>query len=778
MQDVIDRLSYLSGINYTEEQLKILCYDKGAMRILACAGSGKTTTLTHLIAKKILCNEIRDTQKILCTTFSRAGSGEMEDRISSLLGMFGDYKINVQTMHATYYKVLRSFGLSRTVCTNYQREHMVKTACEKAKVKGLDDEEIQIIDSLISYQVNNLMSDKELCNSYVFSMVNITPEQYVNIRRNYSALKDKSKLIDFDDMQLYMYKLLCIDRDKAVLDFCRSRWEYFFIDEFQDTSKIQFAILRELVGDGRNLVVIGDDDQCIYQWRGADPSILLNITAYYEMKDFVLSTNYRCKNNIVNFGFNVITKNKIRYDKSMVSYDSGGKVKITLLEGFVDAGDSVFKQSMMVFNHIKDCLKKGLYRPSEIAVLARNNSHLTILQNMLMREGIPCEFTLLMRVTSLPFYKVMRNAVFMAKYPDDIKIVGSVLWSLIRYLKSVDAEKIIGVMEETKFTLKDILRIILEIRDRNTEEVPFINVCKSKKLCKMAYDVLSELDSGNTDDIDELYCNLRDPDPIQRARVLVNKVSLRLANTYKNTEDRARISISLGEYFDYLLKEAKNLDDVIAFLRLTEQYESTIVSSGTDDRIILSTIHGAKGLEWKHVILFLVDCVSFPSASGMIKMAGMRVSANELFQRLDEERRLFYVGVTRAKEDLWIIADFCRASLFILEGFSKENADLQEYFIRAILGRNKYYAEKICADYFDSTLKNVGLEAVNREKELFSITRDIRDNKKGYSNEESFVEHSNFESLPGDSFKEFVDELEAKHLDNYTENLKLIEVEI
>ena len=262
---VIEEISRITGVKYSDEQLEILKH-RGGMCILACAGAGKTTVLTHLIAKRIKTGEIPNVRTLLCTTYSRAGSLEMEDRLTKLLRKLGiNETVQIKTLHASYLRVLRHFGLRAGICQADQRSAMVKSACMEAKLQ-LEDEDIQLMDSLLSYQVNNLFSDEELVHSYVYTLEDVPLEKYSEVRLRYNQKKEEKGVIDFDDMQLYMYMLLVKEKREDIINYCRRLWTDFYIDEFQDVSRIQFANIKSTCHRPKQTCG-GYDDQCIYQRR-------------------------------------------------------------------------------------------------------------------------------------------------------------------------------------------------------------------------------------------------------------------------------------------------------------------------------------------------------------------------------------------------------------------------------------------------------------------------------------------------------------------------------
>ena len=230
-----------------------------------CVVTHNTSVLTHLLAKRILTGEISDTSKLLCTTYSKAGADEMEERLGSLFKQLGIRStVKVQTLHAFFLMVLRHFGFDNKIISNGQRVAFILDSCREAKV-SLGDDELRTVDSLLSYQVNNVMSDEALVKSYVYTLENVSQEKFKEIRTGYNQRKQKAGVIDFDDMQLYMYTLLVNQGREDILRYCQTNWTNFYIDEAQDVSKIQFAILRKLITNPDNMTFIGDDDQCLVE---------------------------------------------------------------------------------------------------------------------------------------------------------------------------------------------------------------------------------------------------------------------------------------------------------------------------------------------------------------------------------------------------------------------------------------------------------------------------------------------------------------------------------
>lgn len=280
--EIITSMERITGRKFSDEQRKILEYHGNAC-ILACAGSGKTTISVNLIAKRILTGEIKDVNKLIYTTFSKAGADEMKERMDKLMGQLGMCHINVQvrTLHSFFLSVIRTFGLNKRIINASERTKMVRQACKDAEY-SLKDDDLMIIDNLLSYQMNNLLTNKKLVESYVNTLEDLTVEKYSIINASFRKQKDDDNCMDYDDMQYYLWLWLVkwqkssnqVEKDTAVAvrNYCKAVYTDFYIDEAQDVSKIQFKIIKAIVSDpdnknklDKNLVFIGDDDQCLLE---------------------------------------------------------------------------------------------------------------------------------------------------------------------------------------------------------------------------------------------------------------------------------------------------------------------------------------------------------------------------------------------------------------------------------------------------------------------------------------------------------------------------------
>lgn len=671
-------------IQETEEEDEMTCIKVSGLSELFltehCIVTHNTTISVNLIAKRIMTGEIKDVNKLIYTTFSKAGAAEMKERLDKLLKKLGMGHLNVQvrTIHSFFLQVLRTFGIRHNVISTSDRSKFIKQACKEVDFQ-LKDDDLMVLDNLISYQINNLLTEKKTIDSYVNTLEDLTVEKYMQIRNLYAKKKNEKGLIDYDDMQYLLWLWIVkfakskdpqqVSTAESVKNYCKAVWTDFYIDEAQDVSKIQFEIIKAMVEDptnpgklDRGLVFIGDDDQCIYEWRGSDPSIILTISAQFDMQTFVLSTNYRCLNEIVDYAARGIKCNNSRYDKSMIAFNKGGTVKI-----LPSSGDDLCSLSILAMNHIKWWISQG-HKLSDIAVLSRNNFHLAILSNMLLREGIYCNMTNDMKLTTSYMYNDVKNIISISETTWKPELTSNVLWKLCRYMGISTARIIANFQDTGALSLEDTLGwIIKKFVDKSLDFDKKLNISMQAEE-KMQYYV-NRMQSDTLNDMKLVYKSITCGDREQSIRNLLYQYLQASSFMYKS-RDKNRSIVGLVKYILNLIKK-DGIDKMLDFLRVTEQLENgKMVIPG--EKITLSTEHSAKGREWKDVIMFACDNVSQPSFDGINKLIEDDVPIADIFANIDEERRLFYVGNTRAKENLLVIT-YPQPSVFILEALGAFN---------------------------------------------------------------------------------------------------------
>ena len=672
---LLSDMEALTKVKYSDEQKKVLLHH-GSMCILSTAGSGKTTISTHLIVKRLLTREITDPKKLIYTTYSKAGTSEMKERLDQLLDTVGlsSYKklIEVRTLHSFFYSLIRTFGLGMRVVEAYERSNYIRKACTDSGVH-LGDDDLQVIDNLLSYQVNNLLSDSDAINSSANTLDrgNLTVERYTNVRKLYAMQKYQNKCIDFDDMQTYLYAWLITFKNSEnesqretyenIISYCKSCYSDFFIDEAQDVSKIQFEILRAIIEDRskegkleKGLVFIGDNDQCLYSWRGSDPKIILNISPEFNIPTFILGTNYRCKSNIVDFAAKGIWHNVSGYDKDMRAENSGGKVDI-----IASKATDLCSLSVAAYSQIKSWLKSG-EKNKDIAVLARNNFHLALLGNMLARDGIYCNCTDEMKLTKNIMYKDVKGLIELARGNTDKTLTAKLLWKLCTRLRAATAKVLSEAQGSVGVTFAELMEAVASAVEY--EEISIKLPASAKEQIQRS---LWGMGSVTKEDIKLVAAIMKSDSLEKRIKGLLYQYLNVTTGFIYSSADKQRSVEGLVKYINNLMIK-DGVEPMLEFLRTTEQFETGKYQLPKDTSITLSTVHSAKGKEWKNVILFAMDNVSIPSADSITKMVYDGVSVSDIYDYIDEERRIFYVGCTRAKDNLAIIT-YDVPSFFVLE---------------------------------------------------------------------------------------------------------------
>lgn len=641
-----------------------------------------TTVLINLVAKRILNGEIAHPEKLLCCTYSNGGAAEIEDRLYKLMVSCGiNYRVPVKTLHSTYAHILRTFGLKcdkDSIISDGERRRLIRDISKDVGLR-LDEDSLEALDNMLAVQVNELLDDEGVMSSSKFTLENVSKEQYSEVRQRYAQAKGAMGKIDFDDMQLYVHNWICVNKIPQVLEYCWNTWEHFYIDEFQDTNKIQFEILQAMLKDKEKLVIIGDDDQSIYSWRGADPNIILDICGYYDIKKFILPTNYRCGYNIVDLAQCGVDKMSRREPKSMKAYNQGGSIDIIDISGAdreSSYSNDLAYMSQIVANKILSTVKdpSNIVLPSDICVMSRNNANLCLLNNMLLREGIMCNMSENMKLSRNQVFKDLRSLVKLTDdYPSQIAVKDTV-WKVVPYAGTKGANMVAEVMAESGGNLLAALKLIVntDAGSYGSTQITFNdgipNVTVSNRTeAKIGY-TLRSMKMDTILGFKDLYLTLkgiREGDEKGYA-YLMRMYQSGVEFMYK-APDQYRFMCGVVEYISKMYKELGK-EKTEQMMRATEQYESGAFATPSN-AVTLSTIHSAKGKEWKQVFILADDNMSFPSFYGINKMRDRNVKEHDMIEYIDSERRLHYVAQTRAKENLYLVCDTSMASVFLLEAY-------------------------------------------------------------------------------------------------------------
>lgn len=614
--EYFDLLKKKNGVELNKQQIEAASFDRGNALVLSTAGSGKTTVTIARVGK--LLYEKKCNSKILTITFSKMAASDMNNRFQSFFGGMYKAKTEFSTIHAFSYKIVKNFykrkGIDFDLLTNnYQAlSEILKSYYSKSYFNFVSDEEIENIASTISY-VDNMMINPAEYKDY-----GIEIKGFDKIYDAYKEYKSQKRMIDFDDMLIYAYKIIL--NSQYYRDYIKNTYQYIQIDEMQDTSKIQHEIIK-LISDN-NLFMVGDDDQAIYSFRGSDPDFMLEFKNVYENgKIFYLDNNYRCDKNIVEGARNFIERNKKRYNKA-INTDNKRENEINIIRV-----KSRAEQAKLITDELA---KAG---DNSVGILFRYNMSALILANSLNENNID-------------FYIKEDKSRFFS---------SSILYDILAFLslainpRDREAFSRIYYKSYTYFT-KGMCKIVMD--SPRTDLTVFDILDNYKYFDHYVYDKIHQFK------IDINYINkLR---PMDAIRFI--KMELEYVNYLERMQDEGRNNFTNSVHILEILEEigsyCKNVKEFIDKIKNLQNVIKT-ASENKNANITLTTIHSAKGLEYDYV--YMIDNIEgeFPSEK--------RNMSDEKYEKIiEEERRVFYVGMTRTKKKLNIIVPGS-SSLFVNE---------------------------------------------------------------------------------------------------------------
>lgn len=602
-----------------EQQKEGVFTTEGAVLILAGAGSGKTGVLTHRIAHLIDDLGV-NSYNILAITFTNKAAKEMKERVDRLVGMGAD-SAWIMTFHAACVRILRRYicriGYDNNF-TIYDTDDQKSVIKDILKRKNLDPKQYKdrTILSVISNAKDNLISPDDM---YQSSGGNYNTMKTAEIYREYQEQLKKNNAVDFDDIIGLTVKLF--NEDKEVLRYYQERFRYIMVDEYQDTNRAQFNLIRLLAGGYGNLCVVGDDDQSIYKFRGADINNILDFEKYFnDAKIIKLEQNYRSTQKILDVANEVIKNNVGRKDKRLwTSVKDGTKVIFNVYENGYEEARGIAED--IAHRHLHD--RKDY---SDFAILYRTNAQSRSLEEKLIEKNIPYRI-----YGGINFYarREIKDILAYLKTIDNARddlAVKRILNVPKRGIGAASVAKVDDYAYENDITFYVALRQAKEVpglqRAVSKVEgfVTQIEVLKSKSqyigVGKLIEEIIETV--GYSDYIDaESESDEQATERRQNIDELISK-----AVQYEETVDEPSLSGFLEEVA--LVADIDNLDE-------------------NNDMVSLMTIHSAKGLEFPIVYLAGMEDGLFPSY--------MSISTGDESD-IEEERRLCYVGITRAKETL------------------------------------------------------------------------------------------------------------------------------
>ena len=608
MQDI------LKGLN--DKQYEAVVKTQGPCLVIAGAGSGKTKVLTHKIAY-LIEHEGAKPWDILAITFTNKAANEMKERITNLIGESAK-DIWMGTFHSICVKILRRF-IDRI---GFDSSFIIfDTSDQKTLVKGclrdlgIDDK--MFTDRSVLSEISNAKNEMLEPDQYqIRANGDFRKEKIATVYELYQKRLKENNAIDFDDIINYTIKILLENPD--IMEYYSNKFKYVLVDEYQDTNKSQFTLVTMLASKHGNITVVGDNDQGIYSFRGADISNILNFEKDFPgTKIIKLEQNYRCTGNILKAANAVIKNNEVKYKKELWTQNEEGNLpKVYQAKNEYDEGAYVVEQ----IEHLK---REEYYKYSDFAILYRMNTQSRAIEDILRRENIPYKI-----IGGLKFYerKEIKDIIAylrLIQNGNDNLSLKRIINEPKRGIGKTSLDKVEQLSIQTGISMYEIIkdaeqyglnRVYLNSR----EFVNCIEELKAKKeelpISELIKQTLKK--SGYT-------------------KALENENTIEAENRIENLDEFLTVAIEFEE------QEAENT--LSAFL------EGITLSSDIDnleddeEYVTLMTLHSAKGLEFPVVFLVGMEEGIFPGYKSISEPT-----------ELEEERRLCYVGITRAKDHLFL----------------------------------------------------------------------------------------------------------------------------
>ena len=604
----------LEGLN--DKQYEAVINTDGPCLVIAGAGSGKTKVLTHKIAYLMQEKDIKP-WNILAITFTNKAANEMKERVEALVG--DDAKdMWIGTFHSICVKILRrfidriGFDHSFVIFDTSDQRTLIKECLKDLKI---DDK--MFTDRIVQFEISNAKNEMLEPDQYtVRANGDFRKEKIALVYEMYQKRLKENNAIDFDDIINYTIKIFKENDD--VLDYYTNKFNYILVDEYQDTNKSQFTLIRLLAKAHGNITVVGDNDQGIYSFRGADISNILNFEKDFKgTKIIKLEQNYRCTQNILNAANSVIKNNEVKYKKKLWTENEEGALPT------FHVSDDEYDEGRYIVEEINHLRREEYYKYSDFAILYRMNSQSRAIEEILRREDIPYKI-----VGGLKFYerKEIKDIIAYLRLinnTSDNLALKRIINEPKRGIGKTSLDKIQAISEQTGIPMYQIIK---EADQYGLSRV----YSNAQGFIEVIEDLISKKDEYT---ITELIKHTLKETGYTKA--LEDENSIEAENRIENLEEFLTVAVQFEE------EEADN--DLSTFL------EGITLSSDIDgmdeeeESVTLMTLHSAKGLEFPVVFLVGMEEGIFPGYKSIGEP-----------KELEEERRLCYVGITRAKNNLYL----------------------------------------------------------------------------------------------------------------------------
>ena len=604
----------LDGLN--DKQYEAVVNTEGPCLVIAGAGSGKTKVLTHKIAYLIKEKGVKPWD-ILAITFTNKAANEMKERIVNLVGDVAS-DIWMGTFHSICVRILRrfidriGFDTSFIIFDTSDQRTLVKNC-----LKDLNIDDKLFNDRAVLSEISNAKNEMLEPEEYsARANGDYRKEKIATVYELYQKRLKENNAIDFDDIINYTIKIL--EENEDIREYYSGKFKYVLVDEYQDTNKSQFTLVTILASKYKNITVVGDNDQGIYSFRGADISNILNFEKDFPgTKIIKLEQNYRCTGNILKAANSVISNNEVKYKKELWTQNEEGNLpKVYQAENEYDEASYIVEQ----IEHLK---REEYYKYQDFAILYRMNTQSRAIEDILRRENIPYKI-----IGGLKFYerKEIKDIIAylrLIQNPNDNLSLRRIINEPKRGIGKTSLDKIEAISNETEVPMYEIIKRADEFGLNRV----FLN---SREFVNVIEELRAKKDEMPISDLIKETLN-----KTGYTKALQNENTIEAENRMQNLDEFLTVAIEFEE------EEAEN--------GLREFLEGITLSSDIDDLdedadyVTLMTLHSAKGLEFPVVFLVGMEEGIFPGYKSISEP-----------KELEEERRLCYVGITRAKEHLFL----------------------------------------------------------------------------------------------------------------------------
>ena len=616
----VSEIELLKGLN--TEQKEAVKQTEGPLLIMAGAGSGKTRVLTHRIAYLVEEKSVAP-YNILAITFTNKAANEMKDRVAKLVGPVS-YQMLVSTFHSMCVRILRrdieQIGYSRnfTILDGSDQQTVIKQVLKNLNIDPKNFEPRAMIG-----QISNLKNELVTPKEYTKAANNYYEKEVAKIYEAYQKMLQKNEALDFDD--LIMQTIHLFERVPETLEYYQNRFQYIHVDEYQDTNHAQYYLVKLLANKYKNICVVGDSDQSIYRWRGANIANILSFEKdYQEARTIFLEQNYRSTKSILDAANTVIQNNEGRQDKKLwTEKQSGGKINYF-------KGSSERDEALFITEKIQSLIENQEYSPSDIAILYRTNAQSRAIEDTFMKSNISYQMIGGQRFYDRKEIKDMIAYLRLITNPDD----------------DISFERVVNVPKRgVGATSVERLRTYAAEHDISfyeaAKEVDFTGI--TKRTANTVAEFQQMIENFNhqqefltaTDLVEEVLEKTRYIESLKKDRTIESNSRI------ENLEE----FLTVTKEFEKTAEEDKSLIAFLTDLALIADIDSMDNESDEEstEKVTLMTLHSAKGLEFPVVFLIGMEENIFPHSRSMVDN-----------DEMEEERRLAYVGITRAEEQLYL----------------------------------------------------------------------------------------------------------------------------